>query len=277
MRKEIMNIQYDKIYNILRAEDGVLIFDFQGVDFLNTFEIVELFALAVTSQFVGNSYKVINETETVSYLKRINFFPLFEQIKNISLSKECNSYTGNNDGLIELHSYYHKEQFYSDYDKIFAMLKDIGLTDETTSLVASSLGEVVDNAFLHNLGKWSLDVNGRSILLAQNFSQKRELCFSYCDFGVGFLATLSANYPELNNNFEAIKLAFEKNVTARSPQRGGNGLNYLQQNVFNGFKGELLLRSGEALVNVDGKNNVALLNNDVKIGSGSNIFFSLKY
>lgn len=272
-----MNVRYDKIYNILRVENGVLIFDFQGVDFLNTFEIVELFALAITSQFIGNSYKVINETEAVGYLKRINFFPLFEQIKNIPSSKRYNLYTDNNDKLIELHSYYHKEQFYGDYDKIFAMLKDIGLTDETTSLVASSLGEVVDNAFLHNLGKWSLDINGRSILLAQNFPQKRELCFSYCDFGVGFLATLSANYPELNNNFEAIKLALEENVTARSPQRGGNGLIYLQQNVFNGFKGELLLRSGEALVSVKSRNNAVSLNNDVKINSGSNIFFSLKY
>ncbi len=272
-----MNIEYSKIYNILQIKDNILVFDFQNVGFLNTFEIVELFSLAVSSLFSGDKYKIINETKASSHLKRINFFPVFEKMRNIPAYEEASFSTGNSNRLIELHNYEHKEQFYGDYDKIFIMLKNIGLTDETTSLVASSLGEVVDNAFLHNLGMWPLNISGRSILLAQNFPQKKELCFSYCDFGVGFRATLLENYPELKNNFEAIKLAMEENVTSRFPRRGGNGLNYLQKNIFNGFKGELLVRSGEALVNVRSQGDVELVDNNVQVGFGSNIFFSLKY
>ena len=273
----IQNVQYQMIYNILKNNEDTLLFDFQGVNFLNTFEIVELFALATQHSPHYKKYQIINKTDVVGYLKRINFFSLFEQVNNVSTYTTDNIYTGGSTGLIELHKYDRKEQFYGDYDKIFTMLEEIGLTIETASLVASSLGEIVDNAFLHNLGKWPLDINIRSVLLAQNFPNKRELCFSYCDFGVGFKNTLLHNYPYLKNNFEAIKLALEKNVTSRSPQRGGNGLTYLQQNIFNGFQGELLLRSGEALVTVSQKDNIVLSDNNVQINQGTNIFFSLKY
>jgi hypothetical protein len=84
----------------------------------------------------------------------------------------------------------------------------------------------------------------------QNNIRQREFSVSICDFGIGFLQTIRHNYPKIATEAEAIKLALNENITGRPNQRGGNGLLFLQKNIFNGFKGSLVIRSTNTLVNV---------------------------
>ncbi len=58
---------------------------------------------------------------------------------------------------------------------------------------------------------------------------------------------------------------------------GGNGLVYLQKNIFNGFSGEIMIRSKDTLVSVDKKEEITLLKNNLPFKYGANIFINLKY
>ena len=142
------------------------------------------------------------------------------------------------------------------------------------SSVIMSLFEVVDNAFSHNLGEiWEwFGARPLSILLAENFPKKEKLCFSFCDFGAGFLQTLKGNYSELNSQKEAIFLALKPNTTGRPQNIGGNGLDFLLKTVLNGFKGNLCIRSGNVLVSA--RDNQTLV---TPFTTGANVFFSISY
>lgn len=264
-------MDYQKLIRIPSIQNESLVLDFQGVLFLNTFEITELFAYLVLFPFWGNTYQIQNSTDTVWYLQRVNFFSQLERIKNlIPQSIESRSHTS--DRLLELQIYQHKHGFYGDYEHIQTLLQTIGVGDEKLSLIVSSLWEIVDNAFSHNLWRWSSDIGPLAILLAQKFEKKRELCFSFCDFWIGFLETLKGNYPSLDWQREAILHAIKPNITGRPQGRGGNGLDYLKKNVFNGFRGELRIRSGDTVLSVAEETS-----QHTPFGAGANIIFTLHY
>ena len=144
-------------------------------------------------------------------------------------------------------------------------------------LVGSSLGEIVDNAFSHNIGQWSNDIGPLVIGLMQNNIQKRELTVSICDFGVGFLQTIQHNFPKIVTEAGAVSLALKANITGRPNQRGGNGLLFLQKNIFNGFKGMLSIRSTNTLVNVTDFNKCEIITEELPFSRGVNIYFSVQY
>lgn len=267
-----MNIDYAKIAGIPRIENDTLVLDFAGADFLNTFEIVELFSYLVQFPFDGEEYEIINESDASRYLYRVNFYAQLEQIKNLAPHHSQNPYGGMSNRLLELQKYRHKDGFYGDYPRICDMLQNIGVDQEKISLIASSLGEVNDNAFSHNLGKWSVKIGPLVIFLAQNFPNKKELCFAYADFGIGFLHTLQFNYPELTSEASAVIKALEPNVTGRPQKRGGNGLDYLQRNVFNGFRGSLFIRSKDKLINAQTKKEY-----ETPLAVGASVLFTLHY
>lgn len=267
-----MQVDYKKIIGIPREEKGTLVLDFLGVNFLNTFEITELFVWLLQFPFFEERYEIRNPTDVVSYLHRINFFVHLENKKNLHPSFPRHSLEGKNNWLIELQVYRYKNGFYGDYEKICLLLKNIGVSRENISLIASSLGEVVDNAFTHNLGKWNHEIGPLGILLSQTFHKKRELCFSFCDLGIGFLETLKSNYPTLSSQGESIALAIQPNITGRPQRQGGNGLDYLKKNVFNGFRGDLYIRSGDTLYSVREE-----VSQRTPFLSGVNIFFTLFY
>lgn len=265
-------MNYEKITGIPKKEEKILVLDFSGVDFLNTFEITELFAYLTLFPFDGEEYEIRNTTDVTSYLYRINFFERLETVKNLNPHHSQNLHDGMNNKLLELQTYHYKNGFYGDYEKICRLLQNIGVSVENISLIASSLGEVVDNAFSHNLGRWDPSIGPLGVFLAQIFPKKRELCFSFCDFGVGFLSTLQKNYPEITSQKEAIELALQPNITGRSQRQGGNGLDYLKKNVFNGFHGRLDIRSGDTLYSAREE-----LSQNTPFLSGANIFFTLHY
>lgn len=275
-------MQYDKIFKIANRENNNWKINFSEIDFINSLEINDLiFYLANQNKFSDfkNIHFSTNEGGKFNneYLKKIGFH---EQITNIAKNiKKSISINDNNSSrffdYIKLYRY--KQDFYGEYENIFEEFSKIGFSQNNASLITSSIGEIIDNAFHHNLGKWNSVFGPLVILFSQNIKEKREVNISICDFGVGFLETLKKNYPKLNNEKDAIELAIKPKTTGRLNKMGGNGLVYLQKNIFNGFAGEIIIRSKNVLVSVKKEGEVCLLKDDIPFSYGANIFISIKY
>ena len=107
------------------------------------------------------------------------------------------------------------------------------------SLLTSMVGEIGDNSYAHNLGNWpdilgiffAYDLNKRIIVLA--------------DRGRGILETLKVVRTELESHTEALKVAFTEIISGRFPERRGNGLKSVVQNILTSDV-ELTFRTGDA-------------------------------
>jgi excisionase family DNA binding protein len=111
------------------------------------------------------------------------------------------------------------------------------------SLVSSTTGEIGNNSFDHNLGKWP-DING--IFFAYDLSKKMVVL---ADRGVGILETLSRVKRDLNTHEDALKVAFTEIITGRAPEHRGNGLKYVRR-VITQFPIGLTFQTGDAKLNL---------------------------
>lgn len=111
------------------------------------------------------------------------------------------------------------------------------------SIVIAVVGEIGNNSFDHNLGKWpdvsgiffGYDINKRQIVLA--------------DRGLGILETLRQVRPSLQNHVEAVKVAFTEIISGRDPEKRGNGLKFVREVVMTNPI-DLFFQSGDAEVRV---------------------------
>lgn len=107
------------------------------------------------------------------------------------------------------------------------------------SLLTSIVGEIGDNSYAHNLGNWpdiqgiffAYDLNKRTIVLA--------------DRGRGILKTLQSVRPSLEFHKDALKVAFTEIISGRFPERRGNGLKSVAQNIL-ASDVKLIFRTGDA-------------------------------
>lgn len=119
--------------------------------------------------------------------------------------------------------------------------------EELYSLIVLIAGEIGDNSFAHNLGKWpdtagiffGYDLEKRIIVLA--------------DRGLGILETLKQVRPELSSHVEAVKVAFTEFVSGRAPEKRGNGLKLVREVVID-QPIDLFYTSGDAEVRMKGQN-----------------------
>ncbi len=111
------------------------------------------------------------------------------------------------------------------------------------SLITLITGEIGDNSFAHNLGKWpdtsgiffGYDLDKRIIVLA--------------DRGLGILETLRQVRPELSNHVEAVKVAFTEFISGRAPEKRGNGLKVVREVIIE-QPFSLFFTSGDAEVRI---------------------------
>lgn len=275
-------INYEKIIEIVKWKDFDWKMDFTGIKSLNSFEINDLiFYLANQEKFDEFERIDFSTNEggefTHEYFKKIG---MPEQLVNIAKNvKENIIFDDNNSSCFfdRIKLYRFKQDFYGEYENIFEEFSKIGFSQNNAALITSSIGELVDNAFHHNLGQWNSSFGPLVILMAQNILDKQEINISICDFGVGFLETLKNNYPQLKSEAEAIEVAIKPKTTGRISKIGGNGLVYLQKNIFNGFSGEIAIRSKDSLVSVEKNGKINLLKNNLPFNYGANVFISLKY
>lgn len=129
-----------------------------------------------------------------------------------------------------------------------ALMKKTGF-EKLYSLIVLIAGEIGDNSFAHNLGKWpdtagiffGYDLEKRIIVLA--------------DRGLGILETLRQVRPALSTHVEAVKVAFTEFVSGRAPEKRGNGLKLVRE-VVTDQSIDLFFTSGDAEVRMKGQNKV---------------------
>lgn len=119
------------------------------------------------------------------------------------------------------------------------------------SLLTSMVGEIGDNSYAHNLGNWP-DILG--IFFAYDLNKR---VIALADRGRGILTTLKNIKPELKNHREALKVAFTEIISGRFPERRGNGLKSVAQNVLTSDV-SLIFRTGDAELYLK-KNQVPLI------------------
>ena len=113
------------------------------------------------------------------------------------------------------------------------------------SLIVSVAGEIGNNSYDHNIGKWpdtpgiffGYDLNKKQIVLA--------------DRGLGVLETLRRVRPELKDHKQALQVAFTEIVSGRSPESRGNGLKFVK-NVIARNPISLVFQTGNAKLTLVG-------------------------
>jgi excisionase family DNA binding protein len=116
---------------------------------------------------------------------------------------------------------------------------------ELYSLIVLVAGEIGDNSFAHNLGKWpdtpgiffGYDVEKGVIVLA--------------DRGLGILETLRRVRPDLSTHVKAVEVAFTEFLSGRAPEKRGNGLKLVREVVL-AQPIDLFFTSGDAEVYMKG-------------------------
>lgn len=108
----------------------------------------------------------------------------------------------------------------SKFERVLQDDKSIG---DDFSLIVSSVGEIGNNAFDHNIGKWP-DIPG--LFFAYNLKERKVILG---DRGQGVLATLRKVKPSLTNDKDALKTAFNEVISGRYPENRGNGLKYVKK------------------------------------------------
>lgn len=126
----------------------------------------------------------------------------------------------------------------------YALMKKPGF-EKLYSLIVLITGEIGDNSFAHNLGRWpdmpgiffGYDLAKRTIVLA--------------DRGLGILETLRQVRPDLISHVAAVEVAFTEFVSGRAPEKRGNGLKTVRK-VVTDQPIDLFYTSGDAEVRMRG-------------------------
>lgn len=121
------------------------------------------------------------------------------------------------------------------------------LGEEKGALVTALVGEIGNNSFDHNLGKWP-DLSG---IWFEWLESSRHIVLA--DRGVGLLNSLRQVRPSIQNHQEAMKVAFNEVLTGRAPERRGNGLKFVKSVVLH-HRFHLSFQSGNSHLTIkDGK------------------------
>lgn len=126
----------------------------------------------------------------------------------------------------------------------YALMQKPGF-EKLYSLIVLVAGEIGDNSFAHNLGKWpdtagiffGYDLTKRTVVLA--------------DRGLGILETLRQVRPQLPSHVAAVEVAFTEFISGRAPEKRGNGLKLVRQ-VVTDQPIDLFYTSGDAEVRLQG-------------------------
>jgi hypothetical protein len=110
-----------------------------------------------------------------------------------------------------------------------------GLSDGDSAYLVSVAGEIGNNCFDHNLGKWEDSTGG---ILAWGSHQQLFWCV-ITDRGQGLLGSLARVAPEIRTSQEALDIAFTKRITGRAPEKRGNGLKFVRE-IINEQEGRAL-------------------------------------
>jgi len=109
-------------------------------------------------------------------------------------------------------------------DSLTIRLLHQNVAEDRVRLFDAVLSEIGSNSFDHNIGQWR-DTPG--VLFKSSETDDGTLCV-LADRGQGLLTTLSRVRPALNNDAEALRVAFTESISGRAPEQRGNGLKFVR-------------------------------------------------
>ncbi len=112
-------------------------------------------------------------------------------------------------------------------DKTPEELISKGMNENLAYLIYSILGELGNNSYDHNLANWP---NVIGIFFTVEYDGKNGKAI-IADRGLGVLNTLRKAAPDLQNDEEALEMAFTKKISSRVLENRGNGLKFVKNNV----------------------------------------------
>ena len=130
----------------------------------------------------------------------------------------------------------------------YALMQKPGF-EKLYSLITLITGEIGDNSFAHNLGKWP-DTPG--IFFGYDLAKGIVVL---ADRGLGILETLRQVRRELPSHVVAVEVAFTEFISGRAPEKRGNGLKLVREVVME-RPIDLFYTSGDAEVRMQGSNKV---------------------
>ena len=145
--------------------------------------------------------------------------------------------------------------------KMENVLKQMSGFEKLYSLIVLITGEIGDNSFAHNLGKWP-DTAG--IFFGYDLAKG---IIVLADRGLGILETLSHVKPQLSSHVEAMEVAFTEFVSGRAPEKRGNGLKTVRRVVLK-WPIDLFFTSGDAEVRIKGSDKEFCVNRGQNIVRG---------
>lgn len=116
-----------------------------------------------------------------------------------------------------------RDVFQARTDRLITNLKKIITNENLVYLLVAVVGEIGNNSFDHNIGQWRGEPG---IFFAVN---ERGGTISLADRGQGVLATLKRVRPQIQNDAEALKIAFTEIISGRAPEQRGNGLKFVKK------------------------------------------------
>lgn len=125
--------------------------------------------------------------------------------------------------------------------KLEDRLRKIDELKNIFSLIVATAGEIGNNSFDHNIGNWP-DVPG--IFFGYDLNKKEIIL---ADRGQGILKTLKRVRPSLQNDEEALRVAFTEIISGRAPEERGNGLKFVR-NIAMSSNIEIYFKTGNAEV-----------------------------
>jgi hypothetical protein len=113
-----------------------------------------------------------------------------------------------------------------------------------SSLLVAIVGEIGNNSFDHNIGNWR-DIPGT--YFRHDVGVRIIVC---ADRGQGVRTTLQKIRPEIQDDKEALHVAFTEKISGRSPEQRGNGLKFVRT-IIKEQHWHLEMRSGDALATLN--------------------------
>ncbi len=203
-------------------------------------------------QFEDKEVILPKDAELLRYLKQMHFDERLKELEYRDAASVLAAIPISEQEDLNAHGTIHcryGDEFNARLGRFERMFQNFGLNDEDAKRALVIFGELGNNVFDHNLGNWPTNFSG-SIVVAQNYPQRKRIECVIADVGVGFFGSLRAAFPILHDDLGAIQKGLE-GYTGRIGETRGNGLKTIQNWTIKNFHGILNIHSGNGLVQVD--------------------------
>jgi hypothetical protein len=132
-----------------------------------------------------------------------------------------------------------EKDYFSITRDVFTARLESFIIDTNKYLEAAIIGEIGNNTFDHNFIFGNICQKG--VYCNYNFQERYVVL---ADYGRGLKESLAQVVVNIQNDLEALEIAFTKKISGRSPEQRGNGLKFVSETIQNN-NWELYFQSGK--------------------------------